>query len=45
MKITFDEDLKNLYVNNIDSLNPYYKTILYKKTKQQNIIVINNSKF
>lgn len=45
MKITFDEDLKNLYVNNIGSLNPYYKTILYKKTKQQNIIVINNSKF
>lgn len=31
MKITFDEDLKNLYEKNIDSLNPYYKTILYRE--------------
>lgn len=31
MKITFDEDLKNLYEKNIDCLNPYYKTILYRE--------------
>lgn len=36
MTITFDDDLKNLYEKNIDSLNPYYRTILYKSKHYSN---------